>query len=518
VALACAFVCAAPAAASVTTEPVGTVELPTHVTAPPQDTSRVFVVGQRGLVRVVVNGVVQATPFLDISDRVVAPDDDPDDARGLFSIAFAPDYAQSGRFYAYYVAESTEVEVAEFRRTANNPNVADPDSYRLVMKLPFSPDPGHYGGQLAFDAAGNLFISTGDGAQSANPNGDPQSLAKPFGKILRIRPFKSGASPYRIPAGNPFVNQPDALPEIWAYGFRNPFRFSLDRLTGDLVIADVGRATYEEVDYAPRSQGLGAGLNYGWSDCEGPCSLPDRTDPVFVTSHEDGYCSIIGGFVVRDRSLEELRGRYLYGDWCDPALRQLTLSSPAASGDASVGAVQFSRLRSFGEDACGRIYTAEGDGTIRRLVDGSTRCTSPLALPPGPVEPGRSGGERTPVAPESPELARPDRLAPRLRVRVVGGVRALCRRGARVRVRCSESCSLRLGGRLSLRGRRLRGAKGSTRAHRVKVLRLRLSRRSRSALRRALHRRRRVRARVFVRARDQAGNLSRRSILLRAAR
>jgi glucose/arabinose dehydrogenase len=530
IAIACALVAAGPAAANVTSEPVGTFDRPTQVTAPPDDVARLFVVEQGGVVRAVVNGAVQATPFLDISDIVLSPRDDPDDSRGMYSIAFAPDYAESGRFYADFVDEDGQVEVAEFRRSSGDPNVADPASRRLVLTIPYPNRQVHYGGQLAFDAAGSLYVSTGDGTSGGDPtDDDAQSLTSLFGKILRIRPFQSGSSPYTVPAGNPFPGRPDALPEIWAYGLRNPFRFSLDRMTGDLTIGDVGQGSFEEVNFAPRYLGTGAGDNFGWAACEGrseypippeptPCTLTGHTPPVHVIDHTNGACSVIGGFVVRDASLAELFGRYVFGDFCKGELRQLRLKRPDATDDGPVGTpgVEYIRLQSLGEDACGRIYSAEQSGQVERLVDGSTSCTIAIGLPPappappGPADPTRA---ETRVPPAHGRAS--DRRAPRVGVRVVGGLRG---RGLVVRVRCSEACSLRALGRLSLHKLRLRGARSSIAAHRVKVLRLRPSRAGRAALRRALRRRKRVRARVVVRAWDRSGNLSRRSLLVRSRR
>jgi glucose/arabinose dehydrogenase len=514
VALGCLAGLASPASANITTETVGTFASPTHVTAPPQDVSRVFVVEKQGIVRVVVDGVVQPTPFLDLESLV--PDSPPDEDPGMFSLAFAPDYAASGRFYVFYIALDGSGRVDELRRSANDPNVADPASRRPVLTIPFHAWPAHYGGQLAFDASGDLFVSVGDGEAAANPNGNPQALGNLFGKILRIRPVQSGSHPYTVPASNPYVGRAGARPEIWAYGLRNPFRFSFDRLKGDLVIGDVGRNNFEEVDYVPRSESTGRGRNFGWSECEGyseytpqpdpgPCDLTGRTDPVFVRSHTDGVCSIIGGFVVRDASLEELRGRYLYGDYCNPDLRQLRLGLPAASGDATVGdpPVQLSSVQSFGEDACGRIYAAEGTGAVKRLVDGSSACTTPLGLPPAQPLPRRPAKKPAPT-PAAPKPA-PDLRALRLGIRAVGGLR---RRGVVLRVRCNERCSVRAS------GGRLRAARAALAAHRVKVLRLRLTRRGRAALRRH----KRLRVRVHVRARDRAGDLTRRSLMVRSRR
>jgi glucose/arabinose dehydrogenase len=527
----CALAAAGPASANVTTEPVGAFTRPVHVTAPPQDTARVFVVEQDGTVRVVVDGTVQPQAFLDISDIVLSPGDGSGNGeRGLLSMAFAPDYATSRRFYVYFTDADGSNEVAEFRRSAIDPNLADPSSRRTVLTIPHPTYGNHNGGQLAFDAAGSLYVGTGDGGGGGDPLGNAQALGSLLGKILRIRPLQSGASPYTVPA-NPFRSYPGARPEIWAYGLRNPFRFSLDRQTGDLTIGDVGQNAFEEVDFVPRSSGAGAGRNFGWNPCEGrsaypvpaqpaSCGLAGHTPPVQVIDHGDGACSVIGGFVVRDASLEELDGRYVYGDFCKGDLRQLTLTSPDATGDGPVGTptVQYSLLQSFGEDACGRIYSAEQGGAVSRLVDGSTSCTTALGLPPAPPQPPAAV---PPAAPGPSSRASADRRSPTLRVRVIGGQRALRRRALLVRVRCDEPCSVRVAARLSLRRRghmlRLHEARVSLAARRVRTLRLRLSRSGRAALRRTLQHRHRVRARVIVRARDRAGNLSRRSLLARVA-
>jgi hypothetical protein len=510
----------------VTSEPVGSFDAPLQATSPPQDSTRLFVVEQDGVVRVMVNGLTQGPPFLDISGVVRSPADGPGDEQGLLALAFAPDYDTSGLFYVYFTNNNGDVELDEFRRSSGEPNVADAASRRTVLTIPHPFHANHNGGTLVFDASGNLYISTGDGGG----NGDnAQSLGSLLGKILRIRPRQSGADDYTVP-DNPFQGLPGARREIWAYGLRNPYRFSLDRQTGDLAIGDVGEASFEEVDFVPRSDGTGAGRNFGWNACEGrsaypvppepaPCALPGVTTPVHVIARSAGVCSVIGGYVVRDPSLEELNGRYLYGDLCRPALRQLSLAYPDAIGDATVGspAVQYSTLVSFGEDACGRIYTAELGGAVERLTDGSSSCTEPLGLPPATEEEQRPPPTpRQPVTPEVPGPS-PDLRAPGLGVRVVGGARSLRRRSVRVRIRCDEPCRLRVVSRLSIGRRklRLREARGLAAPGTVKVLRLRLSRRGRRALRRALARRRRVRLRVIVRARDGADNLSRRSVLSR---
>jgi len=374
---------------------------PTYVTAPSGDAERLFVTTQQGRIRVVRNGAILATPFLTVAVACCGE-------RGLLSLAFPPDYALSGLFYIYYTAPDGAITVDEYRRSEATPDLADPLSRRNVLTLAH-PRGNHNGGQLQFGPDGYLFVGTGDGGGTGDPDLAGQDLTTMLGKILRIDPRAGPVDPYRIPPDNPFVGQPPRRPEIWSYGLRNPWRFSFDRLTGDLVIADVGQASWEEIDFSPRSMGFGRGVNFGWSCREGRhdykpgqplCTAPvsPLTEPVWEYSHARG-CSITGGYVVRDPALPALFGRYVYGDACSSALWSLTLQVPDGQGDAPTGD-NVSSLFSFGEDACARVYAASGLGPVHRLtVPGAPPFAACTPAPQPPLPPA---GPPPPLPPVSP--------------------------------------------------------------------------------------------------------------------
>jgi glucose/arabinose dehydrogenase len=340
---------------------VGTFSAPIYVTAPPADTKRLFVVERAGRIRVVKDGRKLAKPFLDISSQVRT-----DGERGLLSMAFAPDYKSSGRFYVYFVDGNGDIRIQEMRRASANR--AASGSARNLLTINHREFSNHDGGQLQFGPDKHLYAGVGDGGSAGDPHGHGQSLGTDLGKLLRIDP-RHGKR-YSV-KGNPFVKRAGARREIWAYGLRNPWRFSFDRATGDLVIGDVGQDTVEEIDFARRGKGKGA--NYGWNVFEGnrrfhSGSAPGAVRPRVTHTHGAGYCSITGGYVVRDRSLGSLYGRYLYGDYCNATLRSVKLGrSGGASGDRATR-LSVRSLVSFGEDARGRVYTVSQDGAVSRVV------------------------------------------------------------------------------------------------------------------------------------------------------
>jgi glucose/arabinose dehydrogenase len=353
------------AARGVRLRKVGDFNAPVYVTAPPGDATRLFVVERAGTIRVVLHGHELGAPFLDVSSQVRT-----DGERGLLSMAFAPDYARSGLFYIYFTDTTGDIHIQELKRSSN-PNRAIPGSARNLLTVNHREFSNHDGGQLQFGPDGRLYAGLGDGGGGGDPHHHGQSLATDLGKLLRIDPRRpSGGRPFGV-SGNPFTSRRGALPEIWAYGLRNPWRFSFDRATGDLVIADVGQDRFEEVDFARR--GAGRGANYGWNLFEGfhrfsAGSAPGAVKPRLEHSHRDGYCSITGGYVVRDRSLGSLYGRYVYGDLCRSAIRSVKLGrSGGASGDRDLG-VSVSQLVSFGQDAGGHVYTVSLAGRVSRLV------------------------------------------------------------------------------------------------------------------------------------------------------
>jgi len=345
---------------------VGVFDQPVYATGAPGDPHRLFVVEKRGVIVVLVDGHRRARPFLDISKLV----DSSGEEQGLLSMAFAPDYAHSGRFYVDYTGSGGDLHIVQYRRAAGDPNLAVASSARTVLTIPHHQYSNHNGGQLQFGPDGDLYIGVGDGGNEDDPMNEGQNTDVLLGKLLRIQPGVNGG--YSIPAGNPFAGKPGRRPEIWAYGLRNPWRFSFDRLTGALIIGDVGQDQQEEVDFAPRD--TGAGANYGWSIFEGdrrnkPGQAPGAVFPVLVTQHSQGYCAIIGGYVVRDRSVPALYGRYVYGDLCKPGIRSAKLIPDRASGDRGTG-LSVHDMSSFGEDTLGRIYALSLDGPVYRIAGG----------------------------------------------------------------------------------------------------------------------------------------------------
>ena len=336
---------------------------PVHVAAAPGDPRRLFIVERRGRVRVVRDGTKLRRPFLDISQLVLSGDE-----QGLLSIAFAPDYPTSRRFYVYFSDRRGDIRVREYRRLSASADRADRSSGRTLLRIPHRRFPNHYGGQLQFGPDGLLYIATGDGGGAGNPLRTAQRTSSLLGKILRIDPRRRRRRPYAIPRTNPF-RRPGARREVYAYGLRNPWRFSFDRETGDLAIADVGQYEVEEVNFVRRGGGRGA--NFGWNVFEGTRryrrgSAPGHDPPVLVKRSAAGWCSIIGGYVVRDPDLPSLRGRYVYGDFCREELRSVRLRPGGADDDRGTG-LRVPSLSSFGEDGAGRVYAASLEGPVYRL-------------------------------------------------------------------------------------------------------------------------------------------------------
>lgn len=357
----------AASAAGVKLVGVGKFDQPLYVTSPPSDRRRVMVVEQPGRILVVRDGKRQAQPFLDIRSRVLAGGE-----QGLLGLAFAPDYASSGRFYLYYTRRDGRQAVSEFRRTSSDR--ANPASERQVLVMA-DPEGNHNGGQLNFGPDRLLYIGTGDGGGAGDQHGaigNAQDLGSLLGKILRIDPAASGGRPYTVPASNPFVDQAGARPEVWTYGLRNPWRFSFDRRTGDLAIGDVGQNEVEEIDFTLKDKS--AGSNFGWRPFEGDRRFtdeeaPNAVPPVITKDHDRGWCSITGGYVVRDPKLPTLEGRYLYGDFCKGEIWSARLSQGSATGDGRVaGLPKFEQLSSFGQDSRGRIYLVSLAGQVSRLA------------------------------------------------------------------------------------------------------------------------------------------------------
>jgi glucose/arabinose dehydrogenase len=343
---------------------IGRFDEPVYLTAPPEDEKRRFVVEQAGRIRVVRGRTVRT--FLDIRGRVTSGSE-----QGLLSMAFSPDYATSRRFYVYYTGNDGDQRIVAFH--AATENRADKGSARLVLKMA-DPESNHNGGLLLFGPDRRMYVGTGDGGGAGDRHGargNGQNKDSLLGKILRINPARSGEHPYTIPADNPFVGG-GGRPEIYSYGLRNPWRFSFDRATGDLVIGDVGQDAVEEIDYAKRDAGAGSGVNFGWRVFEGDDryargeSAPGAVGPVMTFSHSAGNCSITGGVVVRDRSVSAAYGRYLFGDFCKGDILSAKLATPRTT--AARTGLRVDSVSSFGEDARGRVYVISLNGPVYRLA------------------------------------------------------------------------------------------------------------------------------------------------------
>jgi glucose/arabinose dehydrogenase len=339
---------------------------PVGLTNAGDGTGRLFVVEQAGEIRVIAGGAAQASPFLDIRSRVASGGE-----RGLLGLAFHPRYAQSGRLFVDYTRTGDGATVvSEFHASGDH---ADPRSERilLVVDQPFA---NHNGGQIAFGPDGYLYIGLGDGGSEGDPQGNGQNTRALLGKILRIDvDHSAGGRPYAVPADNPFAAKgirPGAgLPEIWAYGLRNPWRFSFDRRFGDLYIGDVGGSAEEEVDRQPAdSRG---GENYGWNVMEGrqctsnPCDQRPYVLPIVEYGHDRG-CVVTGGYVYRGARQPSLQGVYLFGDYCSGTVFSLQVDEGADTPLAVLASGK--RISSFGEGEDGEIYLVDITGSIFRLV------------------------------------------------------------------------------------------------------------------------------------------------------
>ncbi len=312
---------------------------PAHIANAGDGSGRLFVVEQRGRIRIARNGAVAPEPFLDISGRVSCCGE-----RGLLSVAFPPGYATSGRFYVCYTNLLGDIVVARYFRGASADS-ANPASETILLTIPHRQFANHNGGQLAFAPDGALLIGAGDGGGGGDPLGNAQNSTSLLGKLLRLD-----------------VERGETIPSIRALGLRNPWRFSFDRATGDLYIADVGQNNFEEVNVQPATDS--AVRNYGWNIMEGlhcylqpGCSQAGLTLPVAEYDHGAGDCSVTGGFVYRGACYPNLRGVYFYGDYCSGRIRMLTR---AGLGWQSAVALQSGLLiSSFGEDEAGELYVAD---------------------------------------------------------------------------------------------------------------------------------------------------------------
>jgi glucose/arabinose dehydrogenase len=359
------------AKAGVGLKKIGQFDHPVYIAGAPGYPKLLFVVEQPGRVVVLSGGKRLPHPFLDLRAEVGYDGGE----RGLLSIAFPPDYRQSGSFYVYYNDDAGNIRVDEFKR--RGATRAAPGSQRQVIAIPHPVNANHNGGQLQF-LDNLLYFGTGDGGSAGDPPNNAQNKDVLLGKLLRIDPRPSASAPYTAPPSNPFVGRP-GRDEIYSYGLRNPFRFSFDTISAKqprIAIGDVGQNRFEELDYTTVAAASGA--NFGWDAFEGFAPYRDEnsgtadpggtTKPIFAYSHSrGGSCSIIGGYVVRDRSLPSLYKRYVYADLCEGQLRSLVPHLKRASGDHKLGLAVESPT-SFGEDDAHHLYVASLSGPVFRLV------------------------------------------------------------------------------------------------------------------------------------------------------
>ncbi len=345
---------------------VGGVIRPVDIVNAGDGSGRLFILQQVGVIRVLQDGQLLAEPFLDLRDRVGSAANE----QGLLGIAFHPQFSRNGYFYVNYTDYSGDTVIARFTAPAGESGFrpAGDASSELILLRVDQPAANHNGGQLQFGPDGYLWIGLGDGGGQGDPNGYAQSPDSLLGKLLRID--VDAQQPYAIPADNPFAGGGGA-PEIYALGLRNPWRFTFDRLTGDLFIADVGQNRWEEIDYLPEGFS-GAPLNYGWNIREGAHPYRDiptdalLTDPIHEYSHDAG-CSITGGVVYRGEDIPGYRGIYLFGDYCSGTLWGLI---PAADGGWQTQVLFQTgfKMAAFGEDEAGEVYLLDLNGGVYKLT------------------------------------------------------------------------------------------------------------------------------------------------------
>lgn len=338
--------------------------------AQPLNDGRIFVVEQAGRIRVVRDGVLQTTPFLDIAASKVLSGGE----RGLLSVAFHPQYATNRFFYVYYTTRASgalsagDIVIERYTTTAN-PEVADPTTARLIITTPHTLQSNHNGGLVAFGPDGMLYAGLGDGGGGGDPYRTGQDQNALLGSLLRI---DIAGNPYTVPPGNPFIGVAGARAEIWAKGLRNPWRYAFDAPTGLLYIADVGQGAREEVDVVAATE---PGVNYGWSIMEGAscyaattCNQTGLRLPVVDYTHADG-CSITGGYVYRGSAIPGIRGHYFYSDYCSGFLRSFRYDNGAAV-DVKDWGLSMGNVTSFGVDFAGELYVMSGN-TVQKVAAGT---------------------------------------------------------------------------------------------------------------------------------------------------
>jgi glucose/arabinose dehydrogenase len=343
----------------------GGLDTPVGIAHAADGSGRLFIVEKKGRIRVVRNGALANVPFLDITDRVGSSQSE----QGLLGLAFHPDYTDNGRFFVNYTNLQGDTVVSRFAVSAD-PAQAEPASETVLLTLD-QPAANHNGGHLAFGPDGYLYVGTGDGGAAGDRYGNGQNGQTLLGAMLRLD--VDGDQPYAIPASNPFVGDPAVRDEIWAIGLRNPWRYSFDRLTGDLYIADVGQNLYEEVNF--QATGSPGGQNYGWPIMEAAHCFPedrscDQTGlvlPVVEYAHSQG-CSVTGGGVYRGQEFPLLEGVYLFGDFCSGRVWGL-VSGTDGNWDTAELAQTDVQISSFGEDESGEMYVLDmGRGELYKIA------------------------------------------------------------------------------------------------------------------------------------------------------
>ena len=341
---------------------------PTFIGNAGDGSNRLFVVEQGGTVKIIKNGTVLSAPFLDISPKVMTGGE-----RGLFVIIFPPGFGEGKQhFYVNYTGETGNGDTFISRyRITENPDAADPADEQILLAID-QPFANHNGGQMAFGPDGYLYIGMGDGGSAGDPTGNAQNPGSLLGKMLRLDVESNPTGAYAIPSNNPFVSAAGYRPEIWALGLRNPWRFSFDRETGNLFIADVGQDAFEEVDRQPA--GSSGGENYGWNVTEAfecynsaSCDTTGLTMPVFSYARADGNCSVTGGSVYRGREFPDMQGLYLYGDYCSGRIWGLRQIDGVWKSELLLDS-EFS-ISTFGEDEAGNVYVADhARGGIYKVI------------------------------------------------------------------------------------------------------------------------------------------------------
>jgi glucose/arabinose dehydrogenase len=349
----------APGTVRVSLQRVATVEQPLAIAIRTGDPS-LYVAEKTGRVVAIRDGRVAAHPVLDLSNAVSLGGE-----QGLLGLAFSPD----GRYlYVNYTDVNGDTRIVGYAMRGDR---AVPASRRQVLFVD-QPYDNHNGGDLVFGPDGDLYIGLGDGGSGGDPQGNGQSLGTLLGKMLRIDPTPTGPEPYRVPADNPFVNDAGARPEIWAYGLRNPWRYSFDPATGDLWIADVGQSAWEEIDRVPA--GSPGGENFGWNLLEGThryagAAPPGAVPPVYEYPHTGGGCVVIGGDVYRGSAIPALVGAYVFADFCLGTLQAIRIQPDGAAEHLDLGAT-LPNVSSFGTDGAGELYATSLDGGVYRLTRG----------------------------------------------------------------------------------------------------------------------------------------------------